>query len=118
MGGSIESREPAPLPKKTVPKVPDLEEVINLVSDLMEPASVLCVTSAHEAFGGLSLRNTSIVGGSLRLLASLFIFRRLLWFRLVVGDWEPLVFEKEKNCSFPLDHRFNLTDTPELTKIL
>ena len=45
--------------KKTVPELPDLEEFVDLDPDLMEPGSVLCVTSAYEGFCGPPLRNTS-----------------------------------------------------------
>ena len=45
--------------KKTVPELPDLEEFVDLDPDLMEPASVLCVTSASEGFCSPPLGNTS-----------------------------------------------------------
>ena len=34
----------------------------------------------------------------------------------LVGDPKPAQLVFVKNCSFPLENRFNLTDTPEITK--
>ena len=75
-------------PKKT--EVPDLDEFIALVPVKKEPATDHCVTTAYEGFSTPPLRNSSIGGGSLRLLASHFIFRRLLgsiWWLEIRNLW-------------------------------
>ena len=107
-----ESREIAPLAQKTVLEVPDLEEFVDLVPHLMEPSSVLCATSAYKGFCGPPREHFC------KVYCLSFHFPPSPWFRLVVRDSGPLVLDKDKNYSFPLDHRFNLTDTPELTKSL
>ena len=106
-----ESREIAPLAQKTVLEVPDLEDFVDLVPDLMEPSSVLCATSAYKGFCGPPREHFCKV----YCLSFHFPPSPLV---PLGGSRGPLVLDKDKNYSFPLDHRFNLTDAPELTKSL